>query len=298
MRWLNYHHFLYFWLVVREGGVQPAARRLRLTHPTVSAQIRQLESTLGHELFDRSARRLQLTEFGRLAYHYADEIFRLGQEFLDSVDGAPGGQPMRLTVGATGALPKVIVRQLIGPALDMEPRVRITCREDEHDRLVGLLAVHELDVVLSDVPLSPTSGVKAYNHLLGECGSTFFAAPAVKKALKGGFPQCLDGAPLLAPLSTSSLGRALDQWFDRQGLNPTVVAEIQDSALIKTLGQDGYGVFCLPSAVESDVRNRYKVQVVGRSAEVKERFYAISPERKIKNPAVAAICEEARSSIG
>jgi LysR family transcriptional activator of nhaA len=152
--------------------------------------------------------------------------------------------------------------------------------------------------VLSDVPLSPTSGVKAYNHLLGECGSTFFAAPAVKRALKGGFPQCLDGAPLLAPLSTSSLGRALDQWFDRQGLNPTVVAEIQDSALIKTLGQDGYGVFCLPSAVESDVRNRYKVQVVGRSAEVKERFYAISPERKIKNPAVAAICEEARSSIG
>jgi LysR family transcriptional activator of nhaA len=297
MRWLNYHHYLYFWMVVREGGIQPAAKRLRLSHPTVSAQIRQFEESLGQALFDRSKRRLRLTETGRIAYEYADEIFKLGQEFLDVLDQRPTGRPIQLVVGATAAIPKAVVRRLLSPALELDERVRVVCREDEHDRLLGLLAVHEVDVVLSDVPLSPTSGVSAFNHLLGECGATFFASEALKQDLRGRFPRCLDGAPFLAPLSSSSLGRALVQWFEEQDLRPEIVAEVQDSALIKALGRDGVGAFCLPSIVEREVRTNYGGRILGRTAEVRERFFAISPERRVKNPAVAAICETAREKI-
>ena len=297
MRWLNYHHFLYFWLVVREGGIQPAAKRLRLTHPTVSAQIRNLEEALGEPLFDRSQRRLRLTEFGRMAYQYADEIFRLGEEFLDAIDQRPTGRPLEVVVGSTGAIPKTVVRQLLAPALELDERVRVISREDEHDRLLGLLAAHELDVVLSDIPLSPTSGVKAFNHVLGECGTTFFAAPSLKTKLRGRFPACLDGAPFLAPLPSTSLGRGLAQWLESQGVRPEIVAQVQDSALIKAMGRDGLGVFCLPSVVESEVRSFYHGRVLGRTHAIKERFYAISPERRVKNPAVAAICETARETV-
>lgn len=295
MKWLNYHHLLYFWTVVEEGGVQPAARKLRLTHPTVSAQIKLLEEALGHELFDRSSRRLKLTEFGRTAHQYADEIFRIGREFMEVAEGRPSGQPSQVTVAATAALPKVTVRQLIGPALELGARV--ICREDEHDRLLGLMAMHEIDVILTDVPLSPSSGIKAYNHVLGECGATFFAAPALKRTLRGDFPECLDGAPFIAPLSTSSLGRAVMQWFEENGLRPHIVAEVQDSALVKALGHDGIGAFCLPSAVESEVLTRFKGKVLGRTQDIRERYYAISPERRIKNPAVAAICEGAKTTL-
>lgn len=297
MKWLNYHHFLYFWMVVREGGIQPAAKRLRLTHPTISAQIRQLEEHLGEDLFDRTQRKLQLTEVGRMAFQYADEIFGLGQEFMDALENRPTGRPLRLVVGTTGAIPKTVVRRLLEPALALDERVRIVCREDEHDRLLGLLAVHDLDVVLSDVPLSPTSGVKAFNHLLGECGTTFFASAPLKARLTGRFPRCLDGAPFLAPLPTTSLGRALTQWLESEDLRPEIVAEVQDSALIKALGRDGIGAFCLPSVVEDEVRKVYGGRVLGRTEGIRERFFAISPERRVVNPAVAAICETARQQI-
>lgn len=297
MKWLNYHHFLYFWMVVREGGIQPAAKRLRLTHPTISAQIRQFEESLGEDLFDRTQRKLQLTETGRMAYQYAEEIFGLGQEFLNAVEHRPSDRPVRLVVGTTGAIPKTVVRRLLAPALELDERIRLVCREDEHDRLLGLLAVHELDVVLSDVPLSPTSGVKAFNHLLGECGTTFFASAPLKAKLSGRFPRCLDGAPFLAPLPTTSLGRALTQWLETEELRPQIVAEVQDSALIKAFGRDGLGVFCLPSVVEEEVRKRYGGRVLGRTDQIRERFYAISPERRVNNPAVAAICETARERI-
>lgn len=297
MQWLNYHHFHYFWMVAREGGIQPAARRLRLTHPTVSAQIRQFEEALGQELFDRSGRRLSLTPVGRMAYEYADEIFRMGEEFMDSIQQSGSPRTLSLVVGATGAIPKVVVRRLLGPALQIEPRIRLVCREDEHDRLLSLLAIRELDVVLSDSPLSPSSGVKAFNHLLGECGTTFFAASRLVSSLTGPFPECLHGAPLLAPLPNSSMGRALRQWFDELGIRPEIVAEVQDSALIKALGQDGVGVFCMPSAVEDEVVRQYHVEMLGRAEEIEERYYAISPERRLRNPAVVAISKGARSTI-
>ena len=299
MKWLNYHHLLYFWMVVREGGIQQAAKRLRLTHPTISAQLKQLEETLGESLFDRSRRHLQLTETGRLAYQYADEIFSLGQEFLEVIQNGPvSDRPLRLTVGATGSLPKIVVRQLLDPVFSLDQRVRLTCREDEHERLLSLLVTHELDVVFSDSPLAATSGIKAFNHILGESGITFFVAPDLKKkALKGRFPRCLKGAPFLAPLPNTTLARALSRWFDGHDVQPETVAEIQDSALVKALGEDGIGVFCLPTVVEEQVRAQYRVSVLGRTREIRERFYAISPERRLRNPAVVAICEAARSTL-
>lgn len=298
MQWLNYHHLLYFWMVVREGGIQPAAKRLRLTHPTISAQLRQLEESLGEDLFDRSGRNLRLTEAGRLAYQYADEIFSLGQEFLEAVQNGPvGHRPLRLTVGATGSLPKMVVRHLLSPVFNFDQKVRLTCREDEHERLLALLATHELDVVFSDSPLAPTSGIKAFNHLLGESGITFFASPDLKKKLKGAFPQCLKGVPFLAPLPNTALGRGLSRWFDKNDARPDTVAEIQDSALTKALGQDGIGAFCLPTVVEERVCKQYRVRVLGRTRDLTERFYAISPERRLRNPAVVAICEAARSTL-
>jgi len=295
--WLNYHHLKYFWMVVREGGILPAAKRLRLKHPTVSAQIKALEETLGEPLFDRSHRRLQLTEMGHLAFGYAEDIFRLGDEFMDAIRMQDQSRPLHLVVGATAALPKVVVRRLIMPALTMEPKVRIRCREDEHDRLLSLLAGHEVDVVLSDMPLSPASNVKAFNHHLGGSDTSFFASEPLAASLHGSFPGCLDGAPFIAPLSSSSMGRGLSSWFDEQDLRPLVVAEVQDSALIKSLGQEGIGVFCMPSVLERDVIQNYGVKRLGRSRTLRERFYAISPERRLRHPAVVAICDEARREL-
>ncbi len=296
--WLNYHHLLYFWMVIREGGIQPAARRLRLTHPTISAQLKRLEEALGEELLDRSRRSLQLTETGRLAYRYADEIFGLGNEFLEALKNRPGAnRPLRLTIGATGSLPKVVVRQLLAPVFAMDMKVRLTCREDEHDRLLALLATHELDVVFSDSPLAPSSGIKAFNHVLGQSGISFLAAPSLKKSLHGRFPENINGVPFLAPLPNTALARALDRWFEDHDARPEVVAEIQDTALIKVMGQDGAGLFCLPTAIEEEVCRQYGVRVVGRTAQIKERFYAISPERRLRNPAVVAICDAARKHL-
>ena len=211
MQWLNYHHFMYFWMTAREGGVKPASRKLRLSHPTISVQIKQLEQSLGVQLFDRSGQKLALTESGQLAYRYAEEIFSLGQEFLEALSGRPQGRAARLAVGISDAMPKLVVRNLLDPALRLAEPVHLVCSEDRYDRLLGELATHRLDVILADTPLPPTSGVKAFNHLLGECGVTFFAEKKLASKLRPGFPRSLDGAPLLVPTSTTSLGRALPQ---------------------------------------------------------------------------------------
>ncbi|MEM8607919.1 MAG: transcriptional activator NhaR [Myxococcota bacterium] len=295
--WLNYHHFMYFWLTVREGGIQAASRKLRLAHPTVSVQIKQLEETLGHTLFDRSRRKLELTEAGRVAYRYADEIFSLGQEFLEALEGHPEGRPLRLAVGASDVMPKLIVRSLLDPALHLDTPVRLTCTEERFDRLLGALGTHELDVVLADTPCPPGSGVKAFNHLLGECGVSFFAAPKLANEVRGGFPQSLDGAPMLLPAGDTALGRGVTQWFEKESVRPRIVADFNDSALMKAFGQDGIGIFPLPSVTEDDVERQYGVQVVGRTNDIHARFYAISAERRLKHPAVVAICEAARAEL-
>jgi len=297
MEWLNYHHLRYFWAVAREGGVTRAAERLHISQPTVSAQIRELEQALGERLFARSGRTLALTDVGRTVFRYADEIFGLGRELLDTVKGRPTGRPARLSVGIANVVPKLIAYRLIEPALRLPEPVLLECVEDRPDRLLAELAVHALDVVLSDAPVGPLVNVRAYSHLLGECTVTVFGTAALAAAHTRRFPQSLDGAPFLLPTQNSALRRALDQWFEEQGIRPRVVGEFEDSALLKVFGQAGRGLFAAPTAILAEVRRQYGVRRVGEVAAVRERFYAISVERRLKHPAVLAISEAARQRL-
>ncbi len=296
MDWLNYHHLLYFWTTVREGSVVAAARSLRLSHTTVSEQIRALEEALGEKLLERRGRRLVATEMGRVVHRYADDIFAIGRELVDTVKGRSVGRTARIDVGIADVLPKLVVRRLIEPALRPEVPVHLACHEDTHERLLGRLALREVDVVLSDAPAPPSGAVRAYNHLLGSSGVTFFAAPALG-SLREGFPGSLDGAPMLLPLLGSALRRAMDAWFATHGVRPRIVAEFEDSALLKVVAQDGFGAFAVASAVEAEVQKQYGVVPIGRTEDVREQFYAISIERTIKNPIVLALCSAARTEV-
>lgn len=297
MEWVNYHHLLYFWVVAREGGLVQAGKVLRLSHPTLSAQVHALEDSLGEKLFTRVGRKLELTEMGRVVFRYADEIFTLGREMVDTVKGRSSGQPLRLNVGVVDALPKLVVRRLLEPALALAEPVRLVCHEGPFDRLLADLSMHTLDVVLAETPVPSGSSVRAFNHLLGETGVSFFATAAVAQAYRRQLPRALDGAPVLLPLATSTLRRALEQWFSRHDVKPRVAAEFEDSALLNVFGAAGLGVFAGPTAVEDEVVKQYGVEVLGRTAEVRERFYAISVERRLKHPAVLAICDAARQEL-
>ena len=297
MEWLNYHHLLYFWTVVREGGVSRAAEKLRLAQPTVSAQVKLLEDTLGQTLFDRQGRRLVLTDTGRVVYRYADEIFGIGRELLETLKGRAPGRPLQLTVGVANAVPKLIVHRLLMPALNGEEDVRLECREDRTETLLAELATHELDVVISDVPPPPHIRVKVFSHLLGESGTTFFAAGPLAGKLRRRFPQSLNEQPLLLPAPSTALRRALDQWFETEDLHPRVVGQFDDSALMKAFGQAGMAAFPAPSVIEPEIIRQYKVQVVGRVPTIYERYYAISAERRLKHPGVLAITNAARTDL-
>lgn len=297
VEWLNYNHLYYFWVVAREGGVTAAGKVLKLSHPTISAQIHALEDRLGEQLFVRAGRKLELTEVGTLVYRYADEIFSVGRELLDAVRGRPSGRPLRLAVGVADAVPKLIVRRLLQPALTLPEPIHIVCTEDRHERLLSALASHALDIVISDAPVPPGSAVRAYSHLLGETGVGVFGVEALARKYKADFPRSLDGAPMLLPLEQSSLRRELDQWFEKLGVRPRVVGEFEDSALLKVFGGDGVGLFVGPRAVERELKAQYGVAMLGRVEGVRERFYAISAERRIKHPAVLAISSEARTKI-
>jgi LysR family transcriptional regulator, transcriptional activator of nhaA len=297
MEWLNYHHLLYFWTVARAGSVARACEQLRLAQPTISGQIRALEQSLGEKLFTRSGRGLALTEVGQVAYRYADEIFALGRELTGVLKGRPRGLPVRLQVGLSDSVPKLIAYRILEPALRLAEPVQIVCHEDRPDRLAALLASYRLDLMLADAPLSSAVRVRAFNHLLGSCGVTLFAVRALAARYRRGFPGSLDGAPFLLPVETSLLRRSLEQWFEASGVRPQVVGEFQDSALLNTFGQAGVGVFAAPSAIEREMRQRYGVAVVGRTDAITERFYAISVQRKLKHPAVLAICESARAKL-
>jgi LysR family transcriptional activator of nhaA len=297
VNWLNYHHLLYFWTAAREGSITKACRQLHLTQPTVSGQIRALERSLKTRLFERAGRSIALTETGRMVFRYADEIFSLGRELQDTLNSRPAGHALRLVVGVAEALPKLIVHRLLEPALHLGEEVRITCIDGEPDRLLAQLALHELDLVVSDFPANPRLGMKAFNHLLGDCGVTFFAKDDLARKYRRGFPASLDGAPMLLPSGNTALRRSLDQWFDEQEIRPKVRAEFTDSALLKAFGAFGDGIFVAPTAVEEDVRRMYGVSVVGREDSVRESFYAISVEKRLKHPAVVAISQTARKKL-
>jgi LysR family transcriptional activator of nhaA len=297
MEWLNYHHLLYFWTVAREGSIARACERLHLTQPTVSGQIRLLEKAVKAKLFERSGRGLALTDTGRLVYRYADEIFALGRDLQDAIHDRPRGQALRFAVGVADTLPKVLVHRLLAPAFALGEEIRITCIDGSPDRLLAELALHELDLVVSDFPANPRLGMKAFNHLLGDCGVTFFATAALARRHRRGFPDSLTGAPLLLPYGNTTLRRSLEQWFDARGIHPRIRGEFADSGLLKAFGGFGDGIFAAPTAVEADVKRMYGVAVVGREPILRERFYAISVEKKIKHPAVVAITQAARHAL-
>jgi LysR family transcriptional activator of nhaA len=297
MEWLNYHHLLYFWVVAREGSVTRASEQLGLAQPTVSGQLKALEDSLGEKLFSRVGRRLVLTDVGRVVYRYAEEIFSLGRELQDTLKDRPTGRPVRLAVGVADVVPKLVAHRLLEPALSLPEPVHVICREDKPDRLLAELSVHALDLVLSDAPVSPGVMVKAYSHLLGETEVGFFGTEPLAAAYRRGFPRSLDGAPLLLPTENTTLRRSIDQWLDHERIRPRVVGEFEDSALLKVFGQAGKGLFPAPAVIEVEVRAQYGVKTVGRVPGVKERFYAISAERRLKHPAVVAISDAARQKL-
>ncbi len=292
---LNYHHLLLFTTLVREGSLVAAGRTLRLSHATLSAQIRGLEEALDAKLVVRQGRRLVPTETGLVVHRYAEEIFGLGRELLDTLHGR-AVVTSRLRVGIVDVVPKLIVRRMLAPILAFDPPIRLVCFEDTHARVLAQLATHDIDVVISDAPAESGSSVKAYNHLLGTCEIAFFGASRFA-ALRAGFPRSLDNAPMLLPLEGSTLRRALNIWFAANEIRPRVVGEFEDSALLKVIAQDGTGVFAAPAVVELEVEKQYRVRVLGRVPQVREQFYAISNERRVKDPAIQAIFSAAREDL-
>lgn len=297
MDWLNYHHLLYFWVVAREGSVAAACQALNLAQPTISGQIRELEKSLKTALFQRSGRRLVLTEAGRTVFRYADEIFSLGRELQEAVRNRPTGRALQVVVGVADSLPKLMVHRLLEPVLRMPEDVQITCHDGEPDRLMAQLALHELDLILSDVPASPRRGFRTFDHLLGECGITIFGTRELADQYRDGFPGSLDGAPFLMPTSDTALRRSLEQWFDELQIRPRIRGEFGDSALVMAFGQFGDGLFAAPSAVAADVQRMYGVDALGENDELRARFYAVSIEKRLKHPAVVAISQGARTSL-
>jgi LysR family transcriptional activator of nhaA len=297
MAWLNYHHLLYFWTVAREGTIARAGAQLHLTQPTISGQLHVLEKALGAKLFNRAGRKLVLSDAGRLVYRYADEIFSLGRELQDTLKGRAPGRPLRFAVGVADTLPKVMVYQLLLPALHLPDSVQVVCEQGKPEYLHAQLALNALDVVLADAPLSPSANIRAFNHLLGECGVCIMGAPKLAAAYRRGFPKSLDNAPFLLPAENTALRRSLEQWFDALQIKPKVCGEFADTALLKVFGQNGEGVFAVRSVLERDSRRLYGLQVVGRVESIRERCYAISVEKKLKHPAVIAITEGARAKL-
>lgn len=297
MPFLNYHHLMYFWTVAREGGVARAAEKLHLSSPTISAQIHELEDMLGDKLFERRGRSLVLTEVGQLAYKYADDIFTLGRELLDAVKLGPDSRPTKLTVGISDAVPKPISCALLEPAMEMDPACCVIAFEDKIDRLLAELATYRIDLILSDIPLGAGQQMRAYNHLLGESGVTFFGAKGLSTKYAKNFPQCLEGAPLFLPTRNTALRRSLDQYFDTHNIHPRILGEFEDSALLKAFGQTGRALFPASALMEDEMLKQNNCKAVGHLDGVRVRFYAISPERKLKHPAVVAICTAARKEF-
>ncbi len=292
---LNYHHLLYFWTVAKEGSIAAACKRLHLTQPTISAQLRTLERQLGHALFERKGRRLVLTEAGRTAFRHADGIFALGHELLDALAGRGPGAPLRFQVGIADVVPKLVVWKLLAPALSVPEPMRFVCVEGNPNELLAKLAVHELDVVLTDLPLAPHQGLQAFSHRLGESSITAFGTAALHRKHRRGFPGSLDGAPVLLPTQNTLTRRLLEHWFESKRIRPRVVGEFEDSALLKVFGEAGTGLFFAPTVIAPAVENQYRVRRLGRLDGPTEQFYAISMERKMRHPALQAMSAAARA---
>lgn len=295
MDWLNYHHLLYFWMVAREGTILRAAEKLHIGQPAISTQLRSLEASLGQKLFQKSGRTLQLTETGKTVFRYADEIFSLGREMIDTLKGHPVGKPVRFVVGIVNAMPKLMARRLLEPALRLSDDLRLVCMEDTLEQLLSELILHNVDIVLSDTPVTAAFKVRAYNHALGDSAVGLFAPKELAHRCRKGFPESLNGAPVLLPARSSALRRSIDSWLENKDLHPLIRGEFDDTALLKAFGQTGEGLFPGGLVIQDEICRQYEVELVGEMEGVRENFFAISAERKIKHPAVLAITRTARS---
>ena len=297
MESLNLNHLHYFWTVASEGTIAKAADKLLLTPPTISTQLGQLERSLGQKLFKRSGRTLELTETGRVVFRYADDMFSIGRELLGQVSRGTGGGPVSLNIGVVNALPKLITYHLLQPALQLPEGVKLFVHHDALDVLLIELTVHSIDLVISDSPVTPAMKVRAFNHLLGESPLSIVGSRTLAATYRPNFPNSLNGAPFLLPSRANSVRRELDRWLDSQEIKPEVRCEIDDSALLKVLGQAGVGLFAVPTVIEQDVCRQYAVETIGRIEGLREQYYAISGERKLKHPAVVAISNSAREDF-
>ncbi len=297
MRHLNYNHLQYFWTVAREGSIARASESLHLTPQTISGQLKLLDEAVGQPLFNRVGRRLVLSDMGHVVFDYADEIFSVGAELANVVRGNRAVGPKTLTVGIVSSIPKLIAERIVAPALTEEPAVRVRCYEAALEPLLSELAIHRLDLVLSDQPVPTGLNLKAYNHRLGESGMSFFALRRNARRYRNHFPESLADAPMLLPTPHTALRRQLDDWFADLELYPRIVGEFDDSALLKAFGEAGAGVFAAPMAIEEEICRMYRMAVIGRTDDIKERFYAISAERRLSHPSAVLITDTARSDL-
>jgi LysR family transcriptional activator of nhaA len=292
---LNYKQLYYFWNVATAGGIRRAAERMHLTPQTLSGQIGELERDLGVKLFVRSGRRLEITEAGKLALARADEIFQIGNELTETLKSSPPEEALPFRVGLADSVPKSIAFSLLAPAFKLLTPVRLFCHRDKLENLFAELAIHKLELVIADRQLPAGLGVKAFNHPLGSCSITFFGVPELARRYRPDFPRSLDGAPLLMP--AGSARGVLDRWFAEHGIHPHVVGEFDDTALLKTFGQAGLGLFPAPSVTREEVRRLYDVDIVGEATDVDVRYFAISAERRLTHPGVMAVSEHARQNL-
>jgi LysR family transcriptional regulator, transcriptional activator of nhaA len=294
---INFHHLHLFRTVARAGTLARAAAELHLTEPTVSTQIKALEQQLGQALFSRTTRRMQLTDAGQTALRYADDIFSLSDELTRAMDGEHGDRPQRLLVGIADVVPKLIAFRLLEPALLIAGGVTVHCTDDTPERLIAALSVHALDLLITDAPVTPAANVRAFNHLLGESGTTIFGVAALADRYRPDFPGSLHGAPFLLPTTQSMIRRGLDTWFQQQDVRPSVTGEFADSALLKVFGQNGFGLFAAPTVLSAEVQQQYSVQIVGHVPDIRQQFFAVSAERRLEHPAVSAIARAARMRL-
>ncbi len=294
---LNYRQLHYFWVVAKTGSIVRACEQLNLTPQTISGQLSLLEQTYGVELFKRVGRQLELTETGRIALPYAEQMFQLGGELEALLRAQPDEQQILFRVGVADVVPKSIVYRLIAPTMALSEPIRITCREDQLERLLADLAIQRLDLVISDSPMPSHLDIKGYSQKLGECGVSFFATASLAKAYGQNFPHGMQGAPLLIPGQQTVVRSRLMRWFAEQNVQPKIVGEFDDSALMKAFGKSGSGIFIAPSVIADEVMEQYDVELIGQTDAVTESFYAISVERKVKHPGIVAITEGARRQL-
>lgn len=294
---LNYQHLRYFWVVARNQSLTRGARELNLTPQTISGQLKVLEEALGTKLFRRVGRGIEITEAGETAFRFAEEIFGLGTELVETLADRRAGHPLRLRVGIADVVPKLVAQSLLEPALQLGQPIRLVCAEGPADELLADLALHKLDVVLSDIPTPPWLKLRAFNHPLGGSEVIFVGGQHLAAQHRVGFPGSINHAPMLLPVEGTALRSSLEQWFDSAKVRPRIVGEFEDSALMKSFGQAGAGLLPIPAVVEAEVAAQYQLERVGRADGVIEKFFAISSERRVRHPGVAAICSAARTEL-